>query len=169
MATVSAETPIKTCITDLIAECDDLKEKNNRYLTCIKELDQRVNDLFIHEQDALFKLVHMEHHAIAAEAAHESANELLVKAEMERDTLRDEALGWHKRCDELERPLLPGGIRILIETTDPSVGQWLEDLVLERIGLRRKVEEQDRAIARLTARLLEYGVSPVNPCVSPED
>jgi hypothetical protein len=87
---VSTETPAEIHIKDLVVERDSLR---------LELADNR--QTWDAMRDSLkAKLAQMEHRAIAAECAHESANRLLVEAELQNETLRAEAFAWHKQAEE---------------------------------------------------------------------
>jgi hypothetical protein len=99
---------------------------------------------------------------------HQSIHELIS----ERDELackvedfRAEALAWRKRAEDANPA---GGVRIVIETNDATVGEWMDNLVLERLKLRETCSRQAAEITQLR-RMLNLREPQCNPCVSVED
>jgi phage shock protein A len=93
-------------------------------------------------------------------AVKQSISELISERDDLRDqvdTLRAEALAWRKRAEEGAEHEAPERlVRVTIETNDPTVGEWLEALIIERQKLRQQVGRMQLA-------------AMANPYVCPED
>jgi phage shock protein A len=95
-------------------------------------------------------------------AVKQSISELIAERDDLRtqvDTLRAEALAWRKKAEDGQEHEAPERlVRVTIETNDPTVGEWLEALIIERQKLRQQV-----------GRMQLRDLSGPNPYVCPED